>query len=134
MNRARFAGSWLLGIGGGLLTMAILRGNYGDLAFPFLLGATGFLILTHERQPTNPFPSTDLERRLDRLFALVLPARRGMPPATARAAITHQRQLAGLRRGARRWGTQLQLITKRACRAPRPRGLGVVCGLDVVIV
>jgi len=106
----RLAGSWLLGAGLGLMTLALVRGNVGGLAFPFLLGAAGLMLVTYARQ-TLRFPGTDFERRLDRLFALLLPARAATTTATVRGAIAHQTRLARLRRGARRWAKELQLIT-----------------------
>src|SRR5213076_2728336 len=65
----------------------------------------------HSGQRLQRFPSTDLERRLDRLFALLLPSRKPATTATVRLAITRRMRLAGLTRGARRWGNELQLIT-----------------------
>jgi hypothetical protein len=51
-----------------------------------------------------------LERGLDRLLALLLPARAATTSATARAAAVEAMRLAVLRRGARRWGKELELI------------------------
>ena len=107
----RLAGSWLLGLGVGLMTLAVVRGQFGSLAFPFLLGSTGLLLLAHPGPALRRFPATDLEQRLDRLFALLLPTRAATTTASARVAIGHGLRLAGLRRGARRWGNALQLIT-----------------------
>jgi hypothetical protein len=76
-----------------------------------LLGSAGLLLLSHARQTAGRFPGTELERGLERLFALLLPVRRATSTATARVALIQQLRLAGLRRGARRWGQQLQLIT-----------------------
>jgi hypothetical protein len=111
VSGARLAGSWLIGVGAAVMTLALIRGNYGSLAFPFLLSATGLLLLTHSRQALRRFPGTDLERGLERLFALLLPTRKATTTATARLAIAQQIRLAGLKRGARRWGNELQLIT-----------------------
>ena len=114
MSARRFAGSWLLGLGTGLMALAMARGNFGNLASPFLIGAVGFLLLAHSGQTSPRFPGTDLERGLDRLFALLLPARKATTAATARVAMAQQMHLAGLRRGARRWAGQLQLIATDA--------------------
>jgi hypothetical protein len=111
MSARSFAGSWLLGLGAGLMALAVVRGHFGSLAFPFLIGAAGFLLLARSGQASRRFPGTDLERGLDRLFALLLPAHAATSAATARNALAQQRRLAGLRRGARRWAGQLQLIT-----------------------
>ncbi len=104
-------GGWLIGLGTAEMALALFRGSYGSLALPFLLGAVGLLVFTHSAAAHERFPGTDLERGLDRLFALLLPARRGTPSANARVAMAQQLRLAGLRRGARRWGKELQLIT-----------------------
>jgi hypothetical protein len=93
------------------MTLAVVRGYFGSLAFPFLLSAAGLLLLTHSGQRLHRFPGTDLERGLDRLFALLLPARKATTTASVRVAMAQQMRLAGLRRGARRWGNELQLIT-----------------------
>lgn len=111
MSGARLGGSWLIGLGAALMALALVRGNVGSLVLPFLLSASGLLLVTHSGQRSLRFPGTELERGLDRLFALLLPARAATTTATARAAMVQQLRLAGLRRGARRWGTELQLIT-----------------------
>ena len=110
MSGRRLAGSWLVGVGLGAITLAGLRGDLAGVAFPVLLGAGGFLLLTHAGQGSRRFPDTDLERGLDRLFALLLPvhAQAGNEPGIA---IAQQRHLARLRSGARRWANELQLIT-----------------------
>ncbi len=100
----RLAGSWLIGLGAALMTLALVRGNFGGLAFPFLISASGLLLVTRSGQAMQRFPGTDLERGLERLFALLLPARRATTTATARLAMAQQIRLAQLRRGARRWG------------------------------
>ena len=110
MSAPRFAGSWLMGVGVGLMALAVVRGNFGGLAFPFLIGATGFLLLSHTRQTSRRFPGTELERGLDRLLALLLPAGKTAATATARVALARELRRAGLRRGARRWSKELQLI------------------------
>jgi hypothetical protein len=111
VNGTRLGGSWLIGLGAASMTLALVRGNFGSLAFPFLFSAVGLLLLTHSGQGLQRFPGTDLERGLDRLFALLLPARKATTTATARLAMVQQIRLAQLRRGARRWGKELQLIT-----------------------
>ena len=108
MSPARLAGSWLLGVGAALMTLALVRGNFGSLAFPFAFAATGLLLLTSTGVTSRRFPGTDLELGLERLFALLLPARKTAPGATA---LAQELQLAGLKRGVRRWGKELQLIT-----------------------
>lgn len=114
MSARRVAGSWLVGLGGGLMALALVRGELADLAFPFLLAATGFLLLMHGRPGSQRFPGTDLERGLNRLFALLLPVGKANTNASLRLAIAQQIHLAGLRRGARRWGGELQLISTDA--------------------
>ncbi len=109
MSGRRLAGSWLLGVGLGSMTLAVLRGDVTSVAFPILLGAGGFLLLTHGGQGSRRFPDTDLERGLDRLFALLLPVRK--PTTTLGIALAQQRHLSRLRSGARRWANELQLIT-----------------------
>ena len=77
MSGRRLAGSWLLGVGLGSITLAVLRGDLAGAAFPVLLVAAGFVLLRQAPdQMLRRFPDTDLERGLDRLFALLLPARR----------------------------------------------------------
>lgn len=110
MSAARLGGSWLLGIGLGLLTLALVRGNFAGLAFPFLVAAVGFMLLSNSAETPRRFPATEWEGGLDRLFALLLPARKATTTATARLAMADARRLVGLRRGARRWGTELQRI------------------------
>ena len=99
-----------MGAGLGLMTLALVRGNFGGLAFPFLLSAAGLMLLTHSGQTLRRFPGNDFECGLNRLFALLLPARKATT-ASARVAMAQQIRLAALRRGARRWGNELQLIT-----------------------
>jgi hypothetical protein len=101
----------LIGVGAALMTLALVRGNFGSLGFPFLFVAAGFLLLVHAEKSSRRFPGTDLERGLDRLFALLLPTRKATSTATARVALAREIYLAGLKRGARRWGKELQLIT-----------------------
>jgi hypothetical protein len=105
----RLAGSWLLGVGLGSITLAGLRGDLAGVAFPVVLGAAGFLLLRYARLGSRRFPDTDLERGLDRLFALLLPVRK--PTTTLAIAIAQARHLARLRSSARRWANELQLIT-----------------------
>jgi hypothetical protein len=109
VNGRRFAGSWLIGIGLGSIVLAMARGDFVDLAFPCLLTVAGILFLKHSARTAPRFPNTDLERGLDRFFALLLPARSAS--SGARVVVGRQVRLAGLRRGARRWSTELQLIT-----------------------
>jgi hypothetical protein len=111
VNSRRLAASWLVGLGLGSIALALVRGDFGRLAFPSLLAAAGLLLFTHSGQRLQRFPSTDLERRLDRLFALLLPTRKATTTATLRIAIAQHTRLAGFRHGARRWGKELQLIT-----------------------
>jgi hypothetical protein len=101
----------LIGFGLGSILLALVRGDFGRLAFPSLFVAAGLLLLTHSGQRLRRFPSTDLERGLDRLFALLLPTRKATTTATLRIAIAQHTRLAGFRHGARRWGNELQLIT-----------------------
>ncbi len=100
-----------MGLGVGLMTLAVVRGNFDGLAFPFVLGAAGFLLLERSGQASQRFPSTDLERGLERLFALLLPNLKPTTTATARIAMRDELRRARLRRNARRWGKELQLIT-----------------------
>ena len=109
MSGRRLAGSWLLGVGLGSITLAVLRGDLASAPFPVLLVAAGFVLLRQAPDRLRRFPDNDLERGLDRLFALLLPARRST--TTVRLVIAQQRHLAGLRGGARRWASELQLIT-----------------------
>jgi hypothetical protein len=108
VSPARFAGSWLLGVGAALMTLALVRGNFGSLALPFAIAAAGFLLLTSTGVMSRRFPGTDLELGLARLFALMLLRRKTITGATA---LAQELQLAGLKRGVRRWGKELQLIT-----------------------
>lgn len=110
MRGRRLAGSWLIGLGLVSITLAARRGNPASLFFPLLLGAAGLLLLTRSGQTLHRFPSSDLERGLDRLFTLLLPTSQATT-ATPRATLARQTRLAGLRQGARRWAAELQLIT-----------------------
>ncbi len=109
MSARLLGGSWLMGAGVGLLAVALGRGNYGSLALPFMVGASGYLLLRGQR--SRHFPGTELERGLDRLFALLLPVRKVTTTETAHAALARAKQLARLRQGVRRWGKELQVIT-----------------------
>jgi hypothetical protein len=111
VSAARLAGSGLIGLGVGAMTLATVRGDLAHMASTFLLGTAVFLLLTHSRQRLHRFPSTDLERGLDRLFALLLPTPKTTTTATVRRAIAQQTRLAGLRHGVRLWAKELQLIT-----------------------
>jgi len=111
VSSRRLARTWLLGFGAVSITVAVVRGDVSSLAFPFLLIAAWLLLLNDSGQTLRRFPSTDLERGLDRLFALLLPAHTATTTAGLRVALARELRLAGLRRGARRWGRQLQLIT-----------------------
>lgn len=109
VSGSRLAGSWLLGLGMGSLMLAAVRGGFASLAFPFLVGGAGFLLMS-SGQRLHRFPSTDFERGLDRLFALLLPIRDATTPTTVRGSIAQQARLAVLRNGVRRWAEELQLI------------------------
>src|SRR5512142_2259725 len=92
------------------MTLAAARGNLAGLAFPFLVGSAGFLLLTSSAHNLRRFPGTDFELGLDRLFALLLPIHDARTPATVRSAIAQRTRLARLQQGVRRWAKQLQLI------------------------
>src|SRR5207244_115849 len=92
---------------------------FGRLAFPSLLAAAGLLLFTHSGQRLQRFPSTDLERGLNRLFALLLPTRKATTTATLRIAIAQHTRLSGFRHGARRWPKELRL-TSQASRTCSP--------------
>jgi hypothetical protein len=109
MSAARLAGYWLIGASISLLALAAAHGNFGSLAGPFFIAASGFLLLRRSGR-RSLFPGTDLERGLDRLFALLLPTRKAST-ATARVALAQELRRAGLRRAARRWRKELELIT-----------------------
>jgi hypothetical protein len=111
MSAKQLAGSWLVGVGAGSMALALARGNFAHLAFPFLLAATGVLLLAGSGPRPSRFPGTDLERHLDRLFALLFPTVKGTTTTATRAALAQQLQVAWLRRGTRRWARELQLIT-----------------------
>ncbi len=75
MSGRQFAGSWLIGLGMGSMTLAALRSDVAtSVVFPFLVGAAGFLLLRNLGRTRPRFPNTDLERGLDRLFALLVRA------------------------------------------------------------
>jgi hypothetical protein len=103
-------GCWLVGLGLGSITLAAVHGRFAMVGFPFLIATAGFLILRRPRQRAPRFPGTDLERALERLLALLFPSKPARA-TTTRSAIAQQVRLAGLRRGVRRWGAELQLIT-----------------------
>ena len=109
MTATRLLWGWLAGLGIGLTTLSVVHGNVASLVFPLSLGATFLLLRRSGRRPR--FPGTDLERGLERLFALLLPVGTATTVATARVVLAQRRRLGELRRGARRWGTELQLIT-----------------------
>ena len=111
MSGRQLAGSWLIGLGVASMTLAAVRSDVASVAFPFLVGAAGFLLLRHSGRTRPRFPNTDLERGLDRLLALLLPTRKTTTTATLRIAIAQHARLAGFRHGARRWAKELQLIT-----------------------
>jgi hypothetical protein len=77
---------------------------------PLSLGAMWLLLLRRSGQRAR-FPGTDLECGLERLFALLLPVGTATTVATARVVLAQRRRVVALRRGARRWGKELQLIT-----------------------
>ena len=56
--------------------MALTRGDFGGLAFPLLFAVAGLMLLARSGQTSLRFPGTDLERGLERLFALLLPTRK----------------------------------------------------------
>ena len=45
MSGRQLAGSWLIGLGMGSMTLAAVRSDVASVAFPFLVGAAGFLML-----------------------------------------------------------------------------------------
>jgi hypothetical protein len=119
----------LIGGGAALMVLTVVRGNLDGLVFPFLLCALGILRFSRTGQALRHFPSTDLERGLNRLFALLLPAQNTTTTASLRLAIAQQARLTRLRRGTRRWGKELQLIaadgyetTSRISALHRPEG------------
>ena len=87
MSSRQLAGSWLIALGVGSMTLAAVRSDVASVAFPFLVGAAGFLLLRHSGRTRPRFPNTDLERGLDRLLALLLPTRKTTTTATLRIAI-----------------------------------------------
>ena len=110
------------------MCMAASRGDIASVVFPLLLTAAGFLLLTRSGRTLPRFPSTDLEHGLDRLFALLLPARKATT-ATVRAVVAQQTRLARLRHGARRWAKELQLISTEGYEsASRISALSVPAG------
>ena len=110
MSGTRLVASWLVGVGIGSTVLAAFRGDIAGVVFPLLLAAAGFLLLTRSGRTLRRFPSTELEHGLDRLFALLDPARKATT-ATVRVVVAQQTRLARLRHGARRWAKELQLIT-----------------------
>jgi hypothetical protein len=110
VSAGHFAAYWLLGVGVGSLALTAAHGNLGGLALPLFFGATGLLLLMRSKQRLLRFPATDLERGLDRLFALLLPAGEAST-VTARVALAQELRRAGLRRAARHWHKELQVIT-----------------------
>ena len=111
MKSGRFAGTWLFAVGVGSIIATVVRGSFDSLAFPLLLGAAGLMLLLRTRQAPSAFPGTDLERGLDRLFALLLPGRAPTATRARGTALAQQVSLVKLRLGARRWRNALQLIT-----------------------
>ena len=111
MNGARPVRGWLVGIAVGSIVLVAVRSNLSSLAIPFLIGMTVFLLLQASSRTSQRFPGTDLERGLERLFALLFPQRKATTTTTALVELQRQMRLAGLRRGARRWGKQLQMVT-----------------------
>ena len=87
MSGRQLAGSWLIGLGVGSMTLAAVRSEVASVAFPILVGAAGFLLLRYSGRTRPRFPNTDLERGLDRLFALLLPTRKATTTAASRIAI-----------------------------------------------
>jgi hypothetical protein len=110
VNRARLGRGWLIGIALGFFVLALARSYPGGVALPAFIGIALFLLLLRSSQTSRRFPGTDLERGLERLFALLFP-RSKATTATTRAAMQREIRLARFRRGARRWGQQLQSIT-----------------------
>ena len=110
MSPTRLAGSWLIGVGAALMTLTLIRGQFGSLAFPFAFAAAGFLLLIGTGETSRRLPGTDLELGLERLFALLLPTRHTTSTGSARALLAQEIRRAGLKRGVRRWGKELQLI------------------------
>jgi hypothetical protein len=104
---ARLVAIWLVSLSVSSLALAAARGDIASAVFPLLLASAGFLLLTRSGRTLPRFPSTDLERGLNRLFELLLPTRKA-PTATVRAAVAHQTRLARLRHSTRRWGKELQ--------------------------
>ncbi len=113
MKGSRFVGTWLFALGLGSVIVTLVRGDFRALAFPFFLGAAGFMLLARTGKGSQRFPGTDLERGLDRLFTLLLlPPGKALSTVQSQAAVlAHQLRLAKLRLGARRWRKTLQLIT-----------------------
>jgi uncharacterized membrane protein YfcA len=75
VSGTRLVASWLVGVGIGSSVLAAFRGDIASVVFPLLLAAAGFLLLARSGRTLRRFPSTELEHGLDRLFALLLPAR-----------------------------------------------------------
>ena len=111
MKGERFAGTWLFALGLGSIIVTLVRGSFDTLAFPFLLGAAGLMLLMRTRPTSTAFPGTDLERGLDRLFALLLPGATPTAVQTRGSGLAHQVRLMKLRLAARRWRKALQVIT-----------------------
>ena len=116
VSGARLVAIWLIGLGVSSIVLVAVRADIASVVFPFLLTAAGFLLLARSGRHAARFPSTDLERGLDRLFALLLPRRKATTPATLRIAVAQRIRVAGFRHGARLWAKELQLIRPTAMR------------------
>lgn len=110
MSGTRLAAAWLAGIAVGSVVLVSIGSNLSGLAFPLFIGVGAFLLL-QSRSAGQRFPGTELERGLERLFGLLIPGRRVTTSATALAGLQRHTIVAGLRRGARRWAKELQLIS-----------------------
>jgi hypothetical protein len=110
VNGARLAADCLLGLALGSIVLALDRSD-GNTAVPLLIGVGVFLLLQRSIRTSRRFPGTELERGLERLFALLFPRREATTTATARVVMRREIRLARLRRGARRWRNELESIT-----------------------
>ena len=92
----QLAGSWLIGLGVGSIALAAVRGDLAGAVFPAPARRRRVPAADALRKQMLRFPSTDLERGLDRLFALLLPIRTATSTATVRGAIAQQARLDGI--------------------------------------
>jgi hypothetical protein len=111
MSSTRLARASLVAVAVASVVLVAARSRVNGMASMLFIAAAVFFLLRSSGRSSPRFPSTTLERGLEQLFALLIPRPKATTSATLLAAVQRYRIVTGLRRNARRWIKELQVIS-----------------------